>query len=305
MKKIIILISYILLSEVIIAQDIDTNIQLNSFDFNNTFAYNNPEKQNKQFITSAIEVVGINVFVNSFDRYVLDAEFAQISFNSIKHNIEYGFVWDNDKFSTNLFFHPYHGSLYFNSARSNGLSFLESSPYAFLGSLMWETCGEIEPPAINDLFATTVGGICLGEITFRLSDLILDDRTTGWERFFRELLCTAISPMKGFNRLLNGDAWKIRNEYYKYHDFDSIPVSLSLTAGQRYLCDHSNFTKGEGNPFVSIGVDYGKIFELEKNKPYEYFTGELSFGLSKNQPLISHVSFLGRLWGVNLQTVQI
>lgn len=291
-----------MLSEVIIAQDIDTNIQLNSFDFNNTFAYNNPEKQNKQFITSAIEVVGINVFVNSFDRYVLDAEFAQISFNSIKHNIEYGFVWDNDKFSTNLFFHPYHGSLYFNSARSNGLSFLESSPYAFLGSLMWETCGEIEPPAINDLFATTVGGICLGEITFRLSDLILDDRTTGWERFFRELLCTAISPMKGFNRLLNGDAWKIRNEYYKYHDFDSIPVSLSLTAGQRYLCDHSNFTKGEGNPFVSIGVDYGKIFELEKNKPYEYFTGELSFGLSKNQPLISHVSFLGRLWGVNLQT---
>ena len=291
-----------MLSEVIIAQDIDTNIQLNSFDFNNTFAYNNPEKQNKQFITSAIEVVGINVFVNSFDRYVLDAEFAQISFNSIKHNIEYGFVWDNDKFSTNLFFHPYHGSLYFNSARSNGLSFLESSPYAFLGSLMWETCGEIEPPAINDLFATTVGGICLGEITFRLSDLILDDRTTGWERFFRELLCTAISPMKGFNRLLNGDAWKIRNEYYKYHDFDSIPVSLSLTAGQRYLCDHSNFTKGEGNPFVSIGVDYGKIFELEKNKPYEYFIGELSFGLSKNQPLISHVSFLGRLWGVNLQT---
>ncbi len=321
MKKIIAIILYIFLSGVVLAQtsniieegteqmqmiteqNFDTlTVQPTNTDFAEAFAYNSLEKQKKHFFRAGVEVIGINAFVNLFDRYVLDAEFAKIGFNSIKHNIEYGFVWDNDKFSTNLFFHPYHGSLYFNAARSNGLSFLQSAPYAFFGSLMWETCGEIEPPAINDLFATTIGGICLGEITFRLSDLILDDRTVGWERFFREILATAISPMKCLNRLLNGDAWKVRNKYYKYHDFDSIPVILSLTAGSRYLCDHSNFTKGEQNPFFSIGVNYGSVFELEENKPYNYFAAEVTAGLSKNQPTISHVRMLGRLWGVNLQT---
>lgn len=41
---------------------------------------------------------------------------------------------------------------------------------------MWETSCEIEPPAINDLIATTMGGVCIGEVTHRLSDLVYDDR---------------------------------------------------------------------------------------------------------------------------------
>ena len=274
----------------------------NLFDYDSVFAYNNPIKQEKHFVKSAAEVFGINAFVNLFDRYILDADFAQISFPSIRHNIEYGFVWDNDKFATNLFFHPYHGNLYFNAARSNGLSFIQSAPYAFFGSLMWETCGEIEPPAINDLIATTMGGICLGEITYRLSDLILDDSAVGWERFFRELLCAAISPMKGFNRILNGDAWTVRTKYYKYHNFETTPVHLSVTFGDRYLCDHAHFTKGENNPFIDAGVMYGDVFNDEQTKPYDYFTANVTAGLSKNQPLITHVSMLGRLWGVNIQT---
>ncbi|MBR1769967.1 MAG: DUF3943 domain-containing protein [Bacteroidales bacterium] len=272
------------------------------FNIDTIFAYNNPENKEKHFIKAGLEVVGINAFVNCFDRFVLDADFAKISFKTIKHNIEYGPVWDNDKFATNLFFHPYHGNLYFNSARSNGLSFFQSAPYAFAGSLMWEMCGEIEPAAINDLIATTAGGICLGEITYRLSDLVLDDSSIGWERFFRELLCTAISPMKGFNRILDGKAWKVRHNYYKYHDFKSIPVKFSATLGDRYLCDHAHFTKGENNPFINVGVVYGDVFADKKTSPYDYFTMDVTAGLSKNQPLITHVSMLGRLWGLNIPT---
>ena len=51
---------------------------------------------------------------------------------------------------------------------------------------MWEFCGEIEPPAINDLMATTFGGICIGEITHRVSNVILNDRKRGFGRFMRE-----------------------------------------------------------------------------------------------------------------------
>ena len=100
---------------------------------------------------AAAETFGMNVGVWAFDRYVMNEDFAKISIGSIRRNIKHGFVWDNDQFSTNLFAHPYHGNLYFNAARSNGLTFWESTPYAFAGSLMWEIAAEVEPPAINDL----------------------------------------------------------------------------------------------------------------------------------------------------------
>ena len=85
---------------------------------------------------------------------------------SIKNNFKTGPVWDTDKFSTNLVAHPYHGSLYFNAARSNGMNFWQSIPFAAGGSLMWEFFMENEPPSINDLMATTFGGVELGEITY-------------------------------------------------------------------------------------------------------------------------------------------
>ena len=90
---------------------------------------------------AAAEVTGINVFVHCFDRWALKSDFAQTTWKSIGHNFETGFVWDNDYFITNLFAHPYHGNLYYNSARSNGLNFWQSTPFALGGSLMWELFG--------------------------------------------------------------------------------------------------------------------------------------------------------------------
>ena len=123
---------------------------------------------------AGLETVMTNVGVWSFDRFVMNEEFARINIHTIRSNVKNGFVWDNDQFSTNLFAHPYHGGLYFNTARSNGLSFWESVPYSFAGSLMWEVMAEREPPAINDLITTTCGGVALGEVTNRLSALVLD-----------------------------------------------------------------------------------------------------------------------------------
>ena len=129
---------------------------------------------------AASEVVGINMFVWGFNYFVSDAPFAQINLHTMKTNLSTLPVWDTDKFSTNLVAHPYHGSLYFNAARSNGMNFWESIPFTFGGSLMWEYFMENELPSVNDLFATTFGGVELGEITFRLSDLVLDNRLTGF-----------------------------------------------------------------------------------------------------------------------------
>ncbi len=245
---------------------------------------------------AAAEVFGINAGVWAFDRYVLNEDFAKISPNSIRRNIENGFVWDNDQFSTNLFAHPYHGSLYFNAARSNGLTFWESAPYAFAGSLMWEIAAEVEPPAINDLIATTIGGIALGEFTHRMSSLVLDDSKRGFARFGREFLGTLICPIRGLNRMITGDMWKVKRSRYKYHDYHRIPIHFSLGLGSRYLADDNQLFKGEYNPYLEFRVQYGDAFNPENDRPYDYFTAEASFGLSGNQPLIHQINLMGKLW---------
>ncbi|MCW4127048.1 DUF3943 domain-containing protein [Prevotella copri] len=265
------------------------------------FAFDDPERQKKHPWKAALEAFAINVGVQCFDQFVMNEEFAKISFHSIKHNIETGFVWDNDQFSTNLFAHPYHGGLYFNAARSHGMNFWESVPYSFCGSLMWETTCEIEPPAINDLMATTFGGVAIGEVTHRVSNLVFDDRLSGFPRFMREFLGTLICPIKGLNRILSGDAWRVRGKYYKYHDYQRSPISFSLSAGYRYLADNNTLFRGEGNPYVRFNLVYGDPFDGETTKPYDYFTLDATFGLSSNQPLITGLHLLGRLWSVPVE----
>lgn len=266
------------------------------------YAYDNPLLRPKRFWKAAAEATGINVAVHCFDRFVMNEEFAQVNLHTIHHNLKNGFVWDNDQFSTNLFAHPYHGNLYYNSARSNGLTFWESAPYALGGSLMWEMCGEKEPPAINDLMATTFGGICIGEVTHRISDIILNDSQRGFRRFLREFTSTVICPMRGFNRIISGDAWRVRQKYYKYHDEERFPVDFSLSVGNRYLADNGALFRGEHNPYINIFLEYGDPFNEDENKPYDFFYFESTFGLSGNQPLINGLHILGRIWGAPVYT---
>lgn len=286
------------LCQVVDADTVNTECDLSLADDRmSIYAYDNPVNRKKHPWKAAVEAFGINVGVQLFDRFVLNADFAQISWKSIKHNIQNGFVWDNDQFSTNLFAHPYHGGLYFNAARSNGLNFWESVPYSFCGSLMWELSCEIEPPAINDLMATTFGGVCIGEVTHRLSDLVYDDRKYGFSRFLCEFAGAVICPIRALNRILSGDAWKVRHDHYAYHDYSRLPVKFAVSAGSRYLADNNALFRGEANPYVNFSMVYGDAFNETENKPYDYFTADVTFGLSANQPLVTGVHLLGRLWG--------
>ena len=248
-------------------------------------------------LRTASMITALNVFVNRWDTWVLNEEFSRISLNSVEHNFRHAFVWDNDNFNTNLFAHPYHGNLYFNSARANGFNFWQSYPCALGGSLRWEFFGEITPPAINDMLATSIGGTCIGEVTFRISDLFYDDREVGFSRFLRELGGTLVSPMKGLKRILTGEAWRHRSSHYLYHDYSRIPVHYSITLGSRYLADDRALFRGEHNPFLELAMEYGDAYNNEENKPFDYFRSNVTMGFSSNQPLINRLNLLGRLWG--------
>lgn len=252
---------------------------------------------------AAAEVLAINLGVFSFDRFIMNEDFSQVNIHTLRRNFQKGFVWDNDPFPTNLFAHPYHGSLYFNSARSSGLSFWQSAPYAFAGSLTWELFGESEPPAINDLMATTMGGIALGEVTHRLSALVLDDSKRGFSRFLREAGGLILCPAQGLNRMLSGDMWRVKQSHYLYHDYNRIPVKFNIGMGNRYLADDNHLFKGENAPYINIKLVYGDIFNTEEIQPYDYFTFSARVGLTGNQPLLSRVNLIGRLWSIPLSTV--
>jgi len=254
-----------------------------------------PTNLKRKSWVAAAEVTGINVFVHCFDRFVTKERFAMTTLTSIRRNFKTGFVWDNDFFSTNLFAHPYHGNLYFNAARSTGHNFWQSVPFTLGGSLMWEFFGEKDPPAINDVFATTMGGVCLGEITYRLSDYVLNNKSRGFRRFLREAAATVISPMKGFNRICTGDAWRISDEdpFIKQYN-----VRLRLVAGGRYVADNGARYRGDYQTTVKFDLDYGDPLDDDNNKPYDYFNFNATFGFGGNQPIVSNIHVLGRLWGV-------
>ena len=128
------------------------------------------------------------MLVWSFDRYIVKEDWAYINGHTIKSNFKKGPVWDTDQFTTNLFSHPYHGSLYFNAARSNGMNFWQSAPFAAGGSLMWEFFMENEPPSINDMLATK---------DFSDLDLVLEMRD--------KLFDTIVEAIKNQLRRINGD----------------------------------------------------------------------------------------------------
>jgi hypothetical protein len=159
----------------------------------------------KRFWPAAGELMIVQLIPWSINHFARDAEWADISPKTWATNLENPWVWDNNKFLNNQFSHPYHGNLYFNAARTNGYNFWQSVPWAFGGSLMWEEMGEAWAPSPNDWFNTSLGGITLGEMLFRVSSLTLDNRATGSERTFRELGAGLLNPVRGFNRLIRGE----------------------------------------------------------------------------------------------------
>lgn len=247
---------------------------------------------------AATQAFGFNMGLWAFNRYIANEDFARVTFNSIKTNFRKGFIWDNDLIGSNMFLHPYHGSLYFNSARSRGFNFWLSGAYTLGGSAMWEIFMENEYPSTNDIIVTPLGGLALGEVFYRASDWALDDRTRGTERFKNELIGFIISPGRGLTRLLTGDAWKVRRTSGR--QFGVPPISVEASAGVRALeLEDEILDQGIGAVF-NLNLEYGDRYAHENIKPYDYFTIRAKIGIQASQPALAQINITGRLWGAEL-----
>jgi hypothetical protein len=68
------------------------------------------------------------------------AEFVNVTGETIQRNLQLSsWRWETgDRFHVNQIGHPYQGSTYFNSSRSNGLGFYPSILFSSFGSYTWE-----------------------------------------------------------------------------------------------------------------------------------------------------------------------
>lgn len=248
--------------------------------------------QKKNFWRAGAEVFGLNMGLWAFDRYVQKGQYAYISWETIKENFKHGFEWDNDHLNTNMFAHPYNGSMFFNAGRSNGYNFWQSELFAIGGSAMWEMCMEREYPSTNDIIATPIGGAALGEVFYRASDLVLDDSSTGTERAGREIAAFILDPMRGFNRIVTGQAWKRRSSSGRR--FGLPPISIEFSVGPKML----DMIDNKGCQFgaaAEINMEYGDRFEHSTKTPYDYFSFLIEAQMMKTQPSLSRIEIMGRL----------
>jgi len=122
------------------------------------------------YARAVLETAGVNLAVHSFSSIVNQSSWANVSLETMKKNLTNPWrLWDDNTFFMNQMAHPYFGSLYFTSGRSNGLNFLASSILAAGGSFMWETFLEASAPSLPDFVTTTTAGMVTGEALYRLS----------------------------------------------------------------------------------------------------------------------------------------
>lgn len=242
---------------------------------------------------------GADLFTWSVDRLVFNAEFSKVSPKTWGDNFRKGWEWDTDRFGMNFLGHPYSGTLCFNAARANGYNYLESLPFAIGGSLLWEYFGENTRPSYNDIINTPVTGALLGEIFYRLSSNILDDRTTGSERTLREVAAGLIDPMRGLNRLIQGKTSRRMNREV----YQKEPVNITIGTGLHKLNDSeiTRLNKGPFTQMVNVQVDYGDPFEIRKRKPFDFFKFRFDLHFGTGRKILDNIIAYGFLYGKNKQ----
>lgn len=244
---------------------------------------------------AAAEVFGVDMISWSISKFVAKKPFANISLATMKRNIDTGFIWDIDEFPTNLVAHPYQGGLSFAASRAWGMTYLESLPYSFAGSFLWEMFLEGEPASINDLITTSIGGMAYGEVMHRVSSQVLNNRARGMNRVGRELGAFLIDPTRGVQRLVTGEMWK---QGYPYVDATAgISGVLSLSAGYRLLMNNGLGSRYDQNAYVGLHYEYNDPYEVSGRTPFEYFMLAADFNLGHKQAFLGDIRISGLLFG--------
>jgi uncharacterized protein DUF3943 len=240
------------------------------------------------FLQASAGVVAVNGLTWAYNWYVQHWHWANVGTRAWWKNLRDGFVWDDDAFMDNQLAHPYHGSLYFNAARGSGYGFWGSTGFVAAGSLGWELLTENVRPSLNDLINTTLGGIALGEVTFRLSSFLASAgrRTT----VAHEAGAFVLSPVGRAQGLLSGR--ERRSSIFGQHRPESGGAWIAV-GRRKGTADSPNGTIQE-RPFVGLTLQYGSPFDERISRPFDAFEFSLQFS-PEQTGVITHAAVSGLL----------
>ncbi len=200
------------------------------------------------------QIMGFNAMVWSYDRFLKNEPWARVSPQSWKHNIWTPPVLDHNLLTSNQLLHPYHGALYFNSARSNNFGFWGAAAMTVLGSVMWEYLAETYEASPNDLVTTPLGGIALGEASYRMASVLRQADAPQW---LRAAGATMLDPAGGITQLLHPSR---ASKGPRMPDHLVARVRGGSSVGAQV------------NWFADVGVEYGSLLSEAVERPFDVFT---------------------------------
>lgn len=223
--------------------------------------YENESPRKRNYLRTGIEI-GIQLSA-AMAIYYKNLVFNQVDFDySLKSGLKGKLVTgeaikfdDNDKFSN--YGHIYAGVMYYQTARSNGFTSLESALITFASSAAWEFLEYHEIFSINDQILTPIGGYVIGEATYQIACALVTKNSIA-----AKTLGYAINPNLAINHALDAGFKKDRfaaQPDCKKPRWSDISVHIGLDKGQKAYEPGKNkdYTLGMSAEVINI-EDYNK-----------------------------------------------
>jgi hypothetical protein len=240
-------------------------------------------ERGKNYWIPMLEVPALHLLMQSFCRFgcSMDQDFA-VNWDTIGQNLADGFHLDEDAFVTNNLGHPYQGALAFSTARTNGLTFWESTPYVVASSVLWELFGEATRPSTNDLVVTSIAGVLLGEVSHRMAAMVLHSQTGG--RALREVGAFLLEPVGSVNRLAFGPAI---DDVPRRPDFFAS-LAVGGVFGERFETriagqEATRTERAQGH--FGLELEYGDLGNGRPVRPMDVFSFDFEATLSRDPSL--------------------
>jgi hypothetical protein len=253
----------------------------------------------KSYAIPAAEIVGFEILLNRVDNAHYGCCDYRVTMDTVRRNLRSSWVVDRDPFLVNQLGHPYQGAMFHGIARASGLNFWEGFAYAFAGSVLWKIAGENTLPSRNDQITTSVGGPVLGEVLFRLSNLVLErgGLPAGW----REAAAAVISPPVGFNRYAFGD--RFRHVYPSRDPLYFTRMQLGFSGSQRGHLGFSTADVRRNEALADFSIEYGLPGkkDYDYSRPFDYFSFQATASSANG---FENVMTRGMLVGKALETAK-
>jgi len=156
-------------------------------------SFKKESEKHKHFLRTTLEITAVLAIGDVFywlgqEEMKQDWEYAGTSSDQKRKLISGdGYRFDNNPIYFN-FGHAFAGMLYYDAARANGYTALESFLFAFAGSAVWESVAEYrEVLSLSDMVVTPVGGAIIGEVVYQIGHFFTRSSNTRTHRYLGRL----------------------------------------------------------------------------------------------------------------------